>query len=74
MTSVLVLKAKKFGQAVQRILSKKWKNCHQVFVAFMQYISNFQHFEEKNQARDSAISDIIDSERSCYLNVLKAMF
>ena len=40
----------------------------------MQYISNFQHFEEKNQARDSTISDIIDSERSCYLNVLKAMF
>ena len=46
---------------------------YQFFIAFPKSTSNFQHFEKKDQVHNSAISDIIDSERS-YLNALKAMF
>ena len=53
-------------------LSKKTKDFLSFFIAFLKSTSNFQHFED--QIQSSTISDIIDSERSSYLNALKAMF
>ena len=55
-------------------LSKKLKTYYQFSILFLQSTSNFQQFEEKDQVHSSTLFDIMDSERSCYLNVLKAMF
>ena len=55
-------------------LSKKTKDFLSFFIAFLKSTSNFQHFEKEDQIQSSTISDIIDSERSSYLNTLKAMF
>ena len=67
-------KRKKFPQSIQMQLYKKPKTFDQCFIAFLESISNFQHLGKKGEAHGSAISDIIDSEISCYLQVLKAIF
>ena len=56
------------------LLSKKSKIFDQSFIEFLESTSTFQLFEKKDESHSSTISDSIDSERSCYLNVLKAMF
>ena len=63
-----------FGRAVQMELLKNRKICYQFFVAFLESTSSFQHFEKKHQPHSSTKSDIIDSKRSFYLNLLNAMF
>ena len=37
--------------------------------AFVNSISNFQHFETKDEPHSLSISEIIDSEKRGYLNV-----
>ena len=67
-------KNEKSQQVIQMQLSKKTKDFLSFFIAFLKSASNFQHFEKEDQIQSSTISDIIDSERSSYLNTLKAMF
>ena len=67
-------KDEKCGHAMQMEWSKKRKICDQFFAAFLESTSIFQHFEKNDGAYHSTLSDIIDCEKSCYLNVLKAMF
>ena len=67
-------KREKFPQAIQLQLSKTSKISYQFFIAFLQSTSNFEQFRKKDQAHSSTIFGIIDSKRSCYLNVLMAMF
>ena len=55
-------------------LSKKQNICYQLFIAFLQSTSIFQHFEKEGQVDNSMKSDITDLKRSCYFNVFKAMF
>ena len=40
-------KSKIFGQAIQMRLSKKRKIFYHIFVAFLQFTSNFLYFEKK---------------------------
>ena len=74
MTRILVLTARNSGRQF------KWNNLKNkeyfivFFVAFLEFTSSFQHLKKKDQANRSTVSDISDSERSCYLSVLKAMF
>ena len=56
------------------LLPKKSKIFDQSFIEFLESTSTLQLFGKKDEAHSSTISDSIDSERSCYLNVLKAMF
>ena len=67
-------KIEKFGQTNEMQLSKNRKTCYQLVVVFLISASNFQHFEKKDEDHGSTISDIINSEINCYLNLLKAMF
>ena len=67
-------KTEKFAQAIQMQLSKKNKK----LLSNLYYISGIYIkilvFWKKHQAHSLAISVIVGSERSCYLNVLKGMF
>ena len=48
-------------------LSEKPKTFSQFFIALLESILNFEHFE-KNERHSSSISEVIDSERRAYLN------
>ena len=67
-------KTETFTQEIQMQLSKQPIIFYQFLIAFLEYTPNFQHLEKKDEAHSSTLSNIIDSDRSCYLNVLKAMF
>ena len=63
-----------FLQRIQMQLSEKPKTFFQCFSAFVDSISNFQHFEIKDEPDSLKISEIIDSERRGYLIVEKYSF
>ena len=64
-----------FELTIQMQFSQKRKTFSQLLVHFPESTSSFKHSEKKkDEAHSSTISDIIDSERSSYLNVLKAVF
>ena len=52
---------------IQIQLSEKPKTFCQFFIALLESILNFEHFE-KNERHGSSISGVIDSERRAYLN------
>ena len=61
----------KFPQAIQMHLSKKPKINYQLFIAFLQSTSTFQHFEKEDERHTSTLSDVIDSKRFFLLKCLK---
>ena len=61
----------KIPQLIQIQLSTKPKTFNELSITFLESKSNFQHFEIKDEPHSSTVSDSIDSETSCYLNVLK---
>ena len=67
-------KRERFLPAIQIQLSQKPKIFYQSFIAYLESLSNFRNVDKKDEDHSSTISDIFDFERSCYLNVLKAMF
>ena len=58
-----------FQQQLQTALSQKQKIFSAIFIAFIKPTSNLQPFEKKGESPSFSISEIIDSERGCYLNV-----
>ena len=58
-----------FTQQLEPPLSQKQKTFSEFFLAFLKSALNLEHFEKKDQYPSLVISRIIDSERSCYLNV-----
>ena len=66
--------SEKLGHGIQMQLYKTRKIFYQFSVDFLESTSTFQHFEEKGSSSSLTISNDTDSERSCYLNFLKAMF
>ena len=58
-----------FTQQFEPPLSQKQKTFSEFFLAFLKSALNLEHFEKKDQYPSLVISRIIDSERSCYLNV-----
>ena len=57
-----------FPQQLQTPISQKQKMFSGFFIAYMECVSNLQHFEKKDESPSLVISEIIDSERVGYLN------
>ena len=58
-----------FPQQLEASLSEKQKNFSGFFIAFLKWAYNLERFEKNNEYPSLLISEIIDSERSRYLNV-----
>ena len=54
-----------FPQQLQTAISQKHKMFSGFFIAYLECVSNLEHFEKKPSL---VISEIIDSERVGYLN------
>ena len=58
-----------FPQQLQTLISQKKKIFSPFFIAYLEYASNLEHFEKKDEHSSLVISGIIDSETVGYLNV-----
>ena len=58
-----------FPQQLQTPISQKQKIFSGFFIAYLEFPSNLEHFEKKDEHPSPVISKIIDSERVGYLNV-----
>ena len=58
-----------FTQQVEAPLPQKQKTFSVLFLAFLKYALNLEHFEKKDEYPSLVISRIIDSERGGYLHV-----
>ena len=58
-----------FPQQLQTTISQKQKMFSGLFIAYLECVSNLEHFEKKDESPSLVISEIIDSERIGYLNV-----
>ena len=58
-----------FPQQLQTLISQKQKIFSPFFIAYLEYASNLEHFEKKDEHSSLVISGIIDSETVGYLNV-----
>ena len=58
-------------QQIQTPLSQKQKTFSGLFIAFLKYSWNLEHFQKKNEYPSLIISEIIDAERRGYLTVWK---
>ena len=59
----------KFTKQLEAPLPQKQKTFSGLFLAFLKYALNLEHFEKKDECPSLVISRIIDSERGGYLNV-----
>ena len=62
-----------FPQQLQTTISQKQKMFSGFFIAYLECVSNLEHFEKKDESPSLVISEIIDSERVGYLNGLKVL-
>ena len=58
-----------FPQQLQTPRSQKQNIYSGFFIAYLDFASNLEHFEKKDEHPSPVISEIIDSERVGYLNV-----
>ena len=58
-----------FPQQFQTQISQKQKMFSGFFIAYLEYASNLEHFQKKDEHPSLVISEIRDSERVGYLNV-----
>ena len=58
-----------FPQQLQTPISQKQKMFSGFFIAYLEFSSNLEHFEKKDEHPSLVISEIIDSERVAFLNV-----
>ena len=58
----------KFTQQIEPLLSQKQKTFSGLFLAFLKYPLNLEHFEKKDEYPSLVISKVIDSGRGGYLN------
>ena len=58
-----------FTQQLEAPLSQKQKAFSGLFLAFLKWALNLEHFEKRYECSNLVISKVIDSERDGYLNV-----
>ena len=58
-----------FRQQFQTPLSKKQKIFSGFLITFLKCAWNLEHFQKKDEYSSLIISEIIDAEKRCYLNV-----
>ena len=61
-------------QQVQTQISQERKTFYRFFIAFLKSTLNLEYFERKEQSHSLSITEIINSETSRQLKVLKAIF
>ena len=59
----------KFRQQLEAPLPQKQKTFSGLFLPFLKYALNLEHFEKKDEYSSLVISKVIDSERGGYINV-----
>ena len=57
-----------FTQQLEALLSQKQKTFSKLFLAFLKFVLNLEHFEKKDEYPSLVISKVIDTERGVYLN------
>ena len=57
-----------FTKQLEAPLSQKKKNFFEIFLSFLKYALNLEHFKKKDEYPSLVISKVIDSERGGYLN------
>ena len=57
-----------FTKQLEAALPQKQKIFSGLFLAFLKYALNLEHFEKKDEYPSLVISKVIDSERGVYLN------
>ena len=57
-----------FPQQLQTAISQKQKMFSGFFIAYLECVSNLEHFETKDESPSLVICEISDSERVGYLN------
>ena len=57
-----------FTQQLEALLSQKQKTFSGLFLAFLKFALNLEHFEKKDEYPSPVISKVIDTERGVYLN------
>ena len=62
-----------FTQQVQTPLSLKQKSFSGLFIAFLKFTWNGEHFQKKGESSSLSISEIIDARRGGYLSAWKAL-
>ena len=60
---------KNLPQQFQTPLSQKQKPFSELFIAFLKYAWNLEHFQKKDEYPSLILSKFIDAERRGYLNV-----
>ena len=58
-----------FPQQFQTLLPKKQKFFSGLFITFLKFAWNLEHFQKKDEYPSLIISEIIDAKRRGYLNV-----
>ena len=58
-----------FTKQLEAQLSQKEKTFSGIFIEFLESVLNLEHLEKKDEYSVLVISNIIDSERSGFLNV-----
>ena len=58
-----------FPQQLQTPISQKQKMFFGFFIAYLEWASNLEHFEKKDEHPSLVISEIVDSKTVGYLNV-----
>ena len=58
-----------FPQQLQTAICQKQKMFSGFFIAYLEYASNSEQFEKKDEHPSIVISEIVDSETVGYLNV-----
>ena len=56
-------------QVLQTAISQKQKTFSGIFITYLKFITNSEAFAEKVESANLSISEIIDAEKSGYLNV-----
>ena len=69
MTRILFGKREKLTQPIPRILWKKLKMLSEFLTGFLKSAFNFQECEKKDELHSLCISEVIDGEKRCYVNV-----
>ena len=56
-------------QQLQTTMSQKQKTCYRIFITYVKSRTNSDDFVKKDDSASLSIYDIIDAEKSGYLNV-----
>ena len=59
----------KLTQELKTAISQKQKTFSGIFITYLKSITNSEAFAKKVESASLSISEIIDAEKSCYLNV-----